>query len=190
MTDIDPAASRRGRWAREVRARLAPLDLSPTREAQIIDELSQHLEDHYRELISGGTPHDAAVRIALAQFHERNVLAERLARLRQSREPVEITPGSSSGHVLGNIWQDVRYALRILSRQPAFTAAAVLSLALGIGVNAAMFTVIHGVLLAGLPYPDGDRLTRIVQAQTGGDVVLREYEYVKEHARSFASVAA
>src|SRR3970282_1709333 len=55
-------------WAPPVRARLASIRLSPTREAEIVDELSQHLEDRYRELIAGGTAPDEATRLALADF--------------------------------------------------------------------------------------------------------------------------
>jgi hypothetical protein len=53
-------------WAREVRSRLSTLQLSPAREAEIVDELSQHLEDRWRELIAGGTAPDDATRLCLA----------------------------------------------------------------------------------------------------------------------------
>ena len=53
-------------WADEVRARLASLRLSPTREAEIVEELSQHLDDRYHELIAGGASPDEAQRVALA----------------------------------------------------------------------------------------------------------------------------
>ena len=54
------------RWAAEVRARLSDLRLSPAREAEIVDELSHHLDERYRELISGGTSPDDATRITLS----------------------------------------------------------------------------------------------------------------------------
>src|SRR5918993_1505776 len=58
----------RAGWRREVLARLSSLRLSPTREAEIVDELSQHLDDHYRELIAGGSGDGEAARLVLAEF--------------------------------------------------------------------------------------------------------------------------
>jgi predicted permease len=93
-------------------------------------------------------------------------------------------------NVLGDLWQDLRYAARLCLRQRGFAAAAVHSLALGIGVNTTMFTIVHGVLLRDLPYPEPDRLIRLVQAHSGGEVTMREHEIVKQHARTFEAVAA
>ena len=71
-------------WKAEVQARLASLDLSPTREAEIVDELSQHLDDRYRESIAGGASPEDATRLALAGFQNGNVLTQQMASLRQA----------------------------------------------------------------------------------------------------------
>lgn len=91
-------------WAREVRTRLSSLRLSPTREAEVVDELSQHLDDRYRELIAGGASPEEATRLALAEFRSGNVLAQYMAPLRQAHVPPPITPGVQTGHALTDLW--------------------------------------------------------------------------------------
>ena len=91
---------------------------------------------------------------------------------------------------LENAGKDVRHAFRMLHKHPGFTTVAVLSLALGIGVSTAMFSVINAVLLRALPYPNPAQLIRIIQRDGGPDVTLAEYEVAKEQSRVFSSIAA
>ena len=75
-------------WAEHLRPRLSSLRLSPAREHEIVQELSQHLEDRWRELVAGGASEDEATRLALAEFREGNLLAQYLAPLRQAQTPI------------------------------------------------------------------------------------------------------
>ena len=149
------------RWVSDVRARLSPLRLSPTREMEIVDELSQHLEDHFQELIAGGALPEDARRLTLAQFQRGNALARFMAPLRQANSPPPITSGTPTGHVLTDLWQDVRYAARTASKQRGFSLLAVAIMAFGIGANTAVFSVVNGVLLKPLPYPNADRIVAL-----------------------------
>ena len=185
-------------WAQHVRPRLSSLRLSPTRENEIVEELSQHLEDRWRELIAGGAPPDVATRLALAEFRDGNLLARYLAPLRQLRAPVPIVPGTPAGHVFRDLSQDLRYAARTLRKQPVFTLAAVLTLALGLGANAAIFSVINAVLLRPLPFPNSEQLVALYSRylpSSGYDFRFfalsgPEFADIRSRVDAFAGIAA
>ncbi len=180
-------------WAPHVRARLESLRLSPTREAEIVDELSQHLEDRYRELIAGGTAPDDATRVALADFQSGDVLAQKMASLRQAHVTAPTTLGAPTGHMVSDLWQDLRYAARIFWKQPAFAATAVLTLALGIGATTAIFSVVYGVLLKPLPFHEAERLVTLRHhAPHGVGTVHGPATYLtyRENQQAFEAIGA
>src|SRR5262245_22505924 len=84
---------------------------------------------------------------------------------------------------MGALLQDLKYAVRTLLKSPGFTLTAVATLALGIGANTAIFSVIHGVLLAPLPYPDANRLVAL-----GENVSGPELSDLRAGTRSFAAM--
>jgi predicted permease len=154
-------------WAPEVRARLASLRLSPTRATEIVEELSQHLDDRYHELLAGGAPPHEAKSQALAEFTGRDTLARFMAPLRQSHTSDPVVPGERGGNLLASSWRDFRYAARVLRQQPGLTLAAIVTLALAIGATTAIFTVVDTLLLRPLPFPQADRLVQIVRSYNG-----------------------
>jgi predicted permease len=179
-------------WQSEVRARLASLRLKPEREADIVDEIAQHLAERYREALSAGASAEEATGVALSEFRAGNVLAQRIASLRQAHAPAAAPPGVSTGHLLADVWHDLRYAARAFAKQRGFAATAILILALGIGATTAIFSVVYSVLLKPLPYPNADELVRLrhsVAGQFGGaDFELSMYVTYRDKNRTLASI--
>src|SRR5688500_2332895 len=93
-----PSSPMDPRWAAEVRMPSAALALSATREAYIVHELSQHLDEHYCELIAGGTSPEEAERLTLAEFSEGNLLGRYMAPLRQSHTAPSVVAATPSAN--------------------------------------------------------------------------------------------
>src|SRR5262245_21463233 len=95
---------------------------------------------------------------------------------------------------IGDLWQDLRYGARTLVRNPGFTLMAVITLALGIGANTAIFSVVRAVLLKPLPYTDPERLVMVWEsdAKTGGefDVRISNFLALRDEQQAFTQLAA
>ncbi|HXW57489.1 MAG TPA: ABC transporter permease, partial [Candidatus Cybelea sp.] len=150
-------------WKPEILRRLASLKLSPAREGEIAEELAQHLDDRYQDLLAAGSSADSAFRAALDELREDDFLARSLRPVGRDLHREPISPGKDDGNCLSGVLQDIRYAVHMLRKSPGFAAIAILTLALGIGANTAIFTILNSAALRLLPVPDADQLVTVGQ---------------------------
>ena len=162
----------------------------PDPAVEVDDELAFHLEMRAAELEARGVPAAAARERALARFGDvTSTRAECLDIARRKERRM------ARSEYLVDFLQDLRFGLRGLRRRPGFAAVAILTLALGIGANSAVFTVLDAVLLRPLPYPDADRLVRVHHVDReewvlDGKFSPPDFEDVAPGADRFASLAA
>jgi putative ABC transport system permease protein len=181
-----------------VRERLRGCGLSPVREIEIADELAQHLKDRYESHIAGGVSAEEAERRVLSDLNERD-LAKELRQVEQRwNEPVTFG-ADERGSFWATLWQDVRYGARVLRMNPAFAAVCVLSLALGIGANTAIFQLIDAVRIRTLPVKNPQELALIRPMPSGrtGHAIGRYsyvtnpmWEQIRARQQGFSAVAA
>ena len=139
-------------WQTVVRERLIGLGRGAPDDA-LVEELAAHLAQAYEEAREDGQTDERARQRALAMLDASDLLRTTMAARPPAPRGAWMTPVNLVG--------DVRFALRMLFRAPGFSLVAVLTFAVGIGINTAVFNVVNGVLLRPLPYPDADRITML-----------------------------
>ena len=180
-------------WEIEIRSRIARLRLSPARESEIVEELAQHLDDRYQELLAGGASDTDAERLILAELTENELFGE-LQRVERktSSEPI-VTGTNRRINMVVDIWNDVRFGIRMLLKRPGFTSIAVITLALGIGASSAIFSAVNPILFESLPYPDPSQIVTITDDFGMNDasvgMTFGTYREFLQRSRSFLAIA-
>ena len=170
------------RWSRWRRL------FGPEPKADVDAELAFHLEMRTRELIDEGVPAERARALALRRFGDYNSPRQQCVAISHRRER-----RMARTEYLTDLRRDVGYALRMLRRAPGFTLVALTTLALGIGANSAIFSVVDGVLLSPLPYRDAARLYRVTTLYPDGtpySLSPPDFMSVREQTRVFEQVEA
>jgi hypothetical protein len=106
-------------WKSEIRRQLARLQLAPTRENAIVEELAQHLDESYAELLACGVSEAEAQRQVLTELNENDLLARELRRVERQVAPEPIVLGTNRRtNMIADLWQDLRYGARVLAKKP------------------------------------------------------------------------
>ena len=148
------------RWLNQLRMQVRMLLFRGMADTQLNEELRFHMEQQIAENRAAGMSEEEARRAALRLFGNPDLVREK-------------TGATWNWNGLDQFWRDLRVGARTLSRTPGFAVVAILITALGIGASVALFTVVRGVLLRPLPFPDSDRLLTLYERSTpaagGGD---------------------
>jgi putative ABC transport system permease protein len=155
---------------------------------EVDEEIGFHVEMRTRELVERGVDPKDARAIVLARVGDVSRLQRTCADLGKRRDrEMRVT------RWLGELREDVKYALRQLRAASGFTAVAVITLALGIGANSAMFALADATLLRPLPFPEPDRLVMLSEIRANGNRIRvnpLDFEDWEARARAFTAIAA
>jgi predicted permease len=168
-----------------------PQERSDNTGRDLDDELEFHFEQSIKELEAQGLSRHAASQETRRRFGDLRSYRRKLERI--DRNPVADAVGRGWVRVMG-VWQDIRHGTRVLLQHPSFTLAAVLSLALGIGVNTAIFSIVNSLLARSFNVAAPEQLTGVfttrIGGQTFGNTSYPDYLDYKEQNDVFSGLVA
>jgi putative ABC transport system permease protein len=188
-------------WRKEIKSFIEDLNIDPAKEAEIVEELSQHLNDRYQDLVTQEIPGDQAHQKVMEEFNGGKLANELRSSIKRSPRRTVPDEPERRGNRMAEFWQNLRYGARVLRFNPGFAAIMILSLALGIGANTAIFQLLNAVRLRTLPVEKPEELANIKITKapngrtgrfTGNSPQLTNaiWELVRDQQQGFSKVAA
>jgi predicted permease len=153
-------------------------------ERSIDEEIRFHIESRARDLAAGGVEPDDAMRQAQREYGDVGASSAELAAV-----DYRVRGRTRRFYIIDALRRDAGLALWMLRREPLFTLVVIITLGVGIGANTAIFSVVNGVLLRPLPYPDPDRVVSFTHEPPQLLTSLPEYIDYRTNLRSFESLA-
>src|SRR5262249_18181460 len=165
------------------------------REEEIVEELSQDLEERFEQALDHGASEEEAKQLALDELNKPDSLGEQLRRVERSvRHPSQTIGAKSARHRFADVWYDIRFAVRMLTKQSGFAVVAILTIGIGIGMSTLMLSIAHDVLIRPLPYANSDRLYAVyARSDSAGQTRIAasgpDYLDYREQNKSFNRIA-
>jgi predicted permease len=182
-------------WPSEIRRRLDRVGLRPEREAEIVDEVAQHLEDRFQSLLASGRSAIEAENGVWSELEDGDVIGQRVAEI-ESAAPTTLAGLEAGGRagLAAGFWQDLRYAVRGLRKRPLLSATVIVTIALSLGPTTAVLGMADALFFKPLPGIAGqDRLLNVTFGTVSGRGIspwVISYANAADMTRGATTIAA